>query len=175
MYQNVVAYLFFSVVSLIVSPFCFARVVTTEPIVCQGNIQELQQNASTAYLVELSNVENGTLDEPQIGINGILYSPAQMTILKVYRDPTGALARLKGQPQKAILARLCDSAHNEKNNNCLALQTVFEDKQRWVLFDTYSEDGKIHFTLRDCPAASFMVESDEHLKAWEESYIGTAE
>lgn len=162
----------FFIIALLFSLPCLARIVTTEPIICQDNIKELQQNASTAYLVKLSNVEYGGKPDSLtvIGPNGILYSPAQITILKIYRDPTGKLATLQNTPQKATLARVCDSLHNEHNGNCWALQMTFEDEQRWVLFDTPTTDGQIDFTLRDCPAASFLVESDEQLKAWEKQY-----
>lgn len=170
MYKKTAISILFGVTGLLVPSLGVTRVMTTEEIICPDNVQELQRRASMAYLVELSNVENGGFDRPYMGVNGILYSPAQMTILKIYRDSTGELAVLKNVPQKAVLARLCDSAYNEREDKCWALQMVFENKQRWVLFDIPKRDDRIDFTLRDCPGASFLVESDEQLKAWEEKY-----
>ncbi|WP_434778004.1 hypothetical protein [Neisseria sp. Ec49-e6-T10] len=91
--------------------------------------------------------------------------------MKVYRDSTGEFDALKGKQQEALFSRVCDSFYNEQNGKCWALQNFFEDGQQWVLFDTSITEGRIEFTLRDCQTASFLVESDEQLKAWEKQFI----
>ncbi|WP_434778003.1 hypothetical protein [Neisseria sp. Ec49-e6-T10] len=61
---------FIGIVSLLFSVPSIARFMTNEPIICQNNIEKLQQNASTAYLVELSNVKYGNKSNCPLNIIG---------------------------------------------------------------------------------------------------------
>lgn len=60
--KKIIIYLCISIAGLLFPLSYAARIMAMAPIICQNNIEELQRNASTAYLVELPPSKNQCTD-----------------------------------------------------------------------------------------------------------------